>query len=131
VLASLNLSRNDLTCHGNDLSGIFALVAAFRNTKMLCSVNLLGNKIAPAHVEELVKVKATSASIRTLCGITGEEIELDLSSSGLSVGCAVMLSYEIRDHPALTKLDISNNQIGYGGNLDGSVALGKALEANM
>ena len=43
-------------------------------------------------------------NLRTLCGFTGDEKELDLSKKNLSAGCAVLVSHEIQDMGALAFL---------------------------
>ena len=48
-------------------------------------------------------------SLRTLCGFKGDEKELDLRNKGLTAGCAVLVSNEIKDMGALAKLDLSKN----------------------
>ena len=76
------------TCHPHD-SGALAFV------------NLLGNDIPPEQAQELIKVMESKENLRTLCGFTGEEKELDLSNKGLTAGCAVLVSNEIQDMGAL------------------------------
>jgi hypothetical protein len=50
--------------------------------------------------------------LMTLCGLRGEETELDLSGKKLGPGCAILLAPEMEANGALYQLDISNNQIG-------------------
>ena len=87
------------TCHPHD-SGALAFV------------NLLGNKIPPEQAQELIKVMESKENLRTLCGFTGEEKELDLSNKGLTAGCAVLVSNEIQDMGALVSLNLANNILG-------------------
>ena len=51
-------------------------------------------------------------SLKTLCGFKGDEKELDLRNKRLGAGCAVLVSNEIKDMGALSRLDISGNSIG-------------------
>ena len=58
---------------------------------------------------------------------SGDETELDLSEKGLTAGCAVLVANEIKNNGALAKLNISNNYIGYGGDMSGVKALAAAI----
>jgi hypothetical protein len=50
-------------------------------------------------------------NLTTLCGLSGKETELDFSGQDLEAGDAVLIANDIKDNAALTKLDISNNNI--------------------
>jgi hypothetical protein len=54
-------------------------------------------------------------NLTTLCGLSGEETELDFSGQELGDGDAVLIANDISDMRALTKLDISENALGAGG----------------
>ena len=94
-----NDTQMEPTCHPHD-SGALAFV------------NLLGNKIPPEQAQELIKVMESKENLRTLCGFTGEEKELDLSNKGLTAGCAVLVSNEIQDNGALASANLLGNNIG-------------------
>ena len=60
---------------------------------------------------ELIKIMESHSNLKTLCGFSGDETELDLSKKDLTAGCGVLVSNEIKNNRALAKLDISNNYI--------------------
>ena len=77
----------------------------------MASVNLLGNSIGVEQAQNFLKIKEQKG-LSTLCGLSGSEKELDLSKKNLSAGCAVLLSPELEDNGALSRLDIAGNSIG-------------------
>ena len=79
----------------------------------LVSVNLLNNDIGAAQANELIKVMESEENLKTLCGFSGDETELDLSGKGLSAGCAVLVANEVKNNGALATLDIRNNSIPF------------------
>jgi Ran GTPase-activating protein (RanGAP) involved in mRNA processing and transport len=74
-------------------------------------MNVLANHIPNEQALALIEVMQLHTTLRTLCGIEGAETELDFSKTSLGDGCAVLLSHELKDHQALTKLDLSGNSI--------------------
>ena len=78
----------------------------------LASVNLLKNDIGVEQAQALVKVKEAKPSLKTLCGLTMEETELNFSGQKLKAGDAVLLASDIHDNGALASLDVSRNDIG-------------------
>jgi Leucine-rich repeat (LRR) protein len=87
-------------------------------------VNILGNNIGAERAQELVKIVHSHSTITTLCGLSGEEIELDLSGMNLREDGVILLANELRDHTNVQKLDLRNNKI-----LSGTPASEKAEEA--
>jgi hypothetical protein len=77
----------------------------------LCSANLLGNNIGVEQAQELVKIKEAKPGLRTLCGFTMEETEVDLNNKGLTAGCAVLLASDIPDLGSMSSLNIANNDL--------------------
>ena len=77
----------------------------------MASANLLGNKIGIEQAQVLLKIKEANPGLMTLCGLRGDETELDLSGKRLSAGCATLLAPELNANGALSKLDISSNNI--------------------
>ena len=71
------------------------------------SVNVLSNQLDVDSADLLLKVKAEKPNLRTLCGLTHEETELDLSGCGLGPGDAKLLAPEILVVPSLTKILVS------------------------
>jgi hypothetical protein len=71
------------------------------------------------------KLRSASRSW-TLCAIQGDKTELDLSDRSLGAGCAALLSYELKDHKAITCLNLSTNNLGP----VGARQIAKAVETN-
>jgi hypothetical protein len=92
----------------------------------LSSVNVLSNVIPVEQAQELVKIMRSKDTLTTLCGLTGVETELDFSSQGLGAGEAVLIANDISDMGALTKFDISSNDI----RAEGCKALAAGLQGN-
>ena len=95
-----------------------------RDSGALASANLLGNYIGTEQAQELLKIKEAKPGLTTLCGLRGDEMELDLSNKGLSAGCATLLAPELNANGALVTLDISGNRIG----AEGAKHLAPALQ---
>ena len=73
----------------------------------MASANLLGNSIRVEQAQALLKIKNAKPGLTTLCCLSGDETELDLSKKGLSSGCAVLLAPEIEANGALASLKIN------------------------
>jgi hypothetical protein len=77
----------------------------------LSSANLLGNFIGVEQAQVLLKIKKAKKAKRTLCGLSGDETELDLSGKGLGPGCAILLALELEANGQLSSLNILKNDI--------------------
>ena len=75
-------------------------------------VNILSNAIGAEQANELIKIMAAKPNLKTLCGFSGDETELDLSKKSLTAGCAVLIANEVKNNGAMTSLDVSNNDLG-------------------
>jgi hypothetical protein len=53
----------------------------------------------------------TKENLTTLCGLSGEETELDFSGQDLGAGDAVLIANDISDMGALTKLTFGDTQV--------------------
>jgi Leucine-rich repeat (LRR) protein len=98
-------------CHEAECP-VKALASAFEANLGLLSVNLLSNKIGTKHVEELVVALHGHRMLKSMCGNRGDETDLDMSNKIIRAEGAIMLAPEIAANTLLTKLDISNNDIG-------------------
>ena len=76
--------------------------------RVLTSMDILGNNIGAEQAQKLIELLDTSATLKTLCGFTGEEVELDLSKRSLSASCAVLVANEIKVNRALTSIKIND-----------------------
>jgi hypothetical protein len=63
-------------------------------------------------------------SLTTLCGLSGNETELDFSKQNLGAGDAVLIANDICDNRALVKLLMASNNI----RAEGGKALAEALK---
>jgi hypothetical protein len=61
--------------------------------------------------QELVKIMRAKENLTTLCGLSGEETELDFSGQDLGAGDAVLIANDISDMGALISIDIDNSAI--------------------
>jgi hypothetical protein len=82
----------------------------------VCSANLLGNNIGVEQAQELVKIKEEKPGLRTLCGFTMEETEVDLSGRRLRAGDAILIASDIPDMGSMSKLTFSGGSEGEYGN---------------
>ena len=76
------------------------------------SVNLLANNIGVVQANALIEILKSKDTLKTLCGFSGNETELDLSGQGLNAGCGVLVANEVRDNGALVSVNLLNNAIG-------------------
>jgi Leucine-rich repeat (LRR) protein len=127
ALRELNLSGNAWTsprrnkCDGAAFAqAIAGGLSSNKNT--LVKLNILSNNISVQQALELIKIRASSPSLTTLCGLIGDEISLNLSSRRMSAGCVVLLTSEIKSSTSLNKLNLSKNAIA-------TAAAGKALSS--
>jgi hypothetical protein len=59
-----------------------------------------------------MEVMRSKDTLTTLCGLTGEETELDFSSQRLGAGDAVLIANDISDMGSMTSLNLASNTIG-------------------
>ena len=89
-LTSINLARTSL-----GVEGVKALVEGGAFRASVTSVNVLSNGLDVESADLLLKVKAEKLNLRTLCGLTHEETELNLRNRRLGPGDAKLLAPEI------------------------------------
>lgn len=111
----------------NDMSGLMEITRALLTMRALTSVNCLSNHFDAEHAEELIASMASKPNLKTLCGFRDDDTELNLSSKGLSAGCAVLIANEVKNNTVLTSLDISANHVA---TKEAGKALADALAAN-
>ena len=106
-LASLNFGNT-----GVGPVGANALAAMVAVTDSLTSVNVLSNNLDGEIADMLLKVKAEKPNhLRTLCGLTHEETELNFFNSGLGPGDAMLLAPEISVMGGLTVTNLLRSQL--------------------
>ena len=86
--------------------------------RALTSVNLLYNGLGDGAAAVVAAAKQ-QGKIKTLCGITSGQAEVDLSwnttHKSLRAPDAVLLSFDLESNRALASLDLRRNKIGAGG----------------
>jgi hypothetical protein len=93
-------------------SGPAAIADAIKDMRAILSVNLLKNDIGIDQARALVSILKEHPTLKSLCGNTGVETKLDMSSKMRGAEDAIMLAAEIIGNGALMSLDISSNSIG-------------------
>jgi hypothetical protein len=76
------------------------------------SANLLLNDIGIDQAKDLVGVLKEHPTLKTLCGNSGNETELDMSGKMRGAGDAIMLVPDIIDNGALSIANVMGNRIG-------------------
>jgi hypothetical protein len=92
-------------------AGIIALANAIPDMGAISSANLLKNGIGSDQAEALVSMLQEHPTLKSLCGIKGNETELDMSGKMKGTADAIMLVAEIVDNEALTSLDLRKNDL--------------------
>jgi hypothetical protein len=64
------------------------------------------------HAKALASILKEHPTLKSLCGNSGEETELDMSGKGMDAGGAIMLVPEIVDNGALKSLNLAANNLG-------------------
>jgi hypothetical protein len=93
-------------------AGIIALAGAVPDMRAISSVNLLKNEIPMEQAKELARILKEHPALKSLCGNSGEETDLDMSGKQIGAEGAVMLAPEIAGNGALTSLNLASNDIG-------------------
>jgi hypothetical protein len=94
-----------------DVSGVATLGDAIKDMGAISSVNFLKNGIGTDQAKKLVGILKEHPTLKSLCGNTGNEIELDMSGKMHGTGDVIMLVPEIIDNGALSKLVVRQNNI--------------------
>jgi hypothetical protein len=106
-----------------------ALSGGIKDNGAISSVNVLFNAIGTEQAQALANILKEHATLKSLCGNTGNETELDMSGKPdrrLGAEGAIMLAPEIADNRALSKFDISKNSLSAAG----AKVVGEALRGN-
>jgi hypothetical protein len=91
--------------------GIIALANAIPDMGAILSVNLLKNKIGVVQAKALASILKEHPTLKSLCGNSGKETELNMSGKEMDAGDAIMVVREIVDNGALTSLNLSSNNL--------------------
>ena len=118
IMTELNIANNNLGKDSGawnattDMSGVIAISGAIPTMGAISNMNILSNNIGAEQANELIKIMESKDNLKTLCGFSRDETDLDLSGKGLSAGCAVLVANEVKNNGALTSLNMSDNQLG-------------------
>jgi hypothetical protein len=109
AMTEADFSGKKLGIAGAQILAAFMGRKFFQDKGSLSSVNLLKNNIGVDQANALVKIKESKPNLKSLCGFTLEETELDMSKQGLRPGDAVLLASDIADMGSLSKLKFSGS----------------------
>jgi hypothetical protein len=107
-MTSADFSNKHLGAGG---ATIVAAWISHKDKEAILSVNLLKNRIPVWQAKELVRIMQAKENLTTLCGLSGEETELNFSGQELGAGDALLIANNISAMGALTKLDASDNDM--------------------
>jgi hypothetical protein len=121
AILSLNLSVNKLCGVWTDSdgyqrgafdsAGLIMLADAIKGMGVLSVANVLGNKIGKEQLGVLQEIMCSKPNLVSLCGITDDATEADLSGLGMDANDAVVLVSEL-PYKALSSLNLASNNIG-------------------
>jgi hypothetical protein len=83
--------------------------------RAILSVNLLKNDIPMEQAKALASALKGHPTLKSLCGNSGDETELDMSSKEIGPDGAIMLAPEIAGNGAMTSLNLASNKLGIEG----------------
>jgi hypothetical protein len=90
---------------------VIMLAAEIISNRAISSVNLLKNSIGIDQAKVLASILQEHPTLKSLCGNTGDETELDMSGKEMGVDGATMLAPEITGNGAILSLDMSSNSL--------------------
>jgi hypothetical protein len=106
-------------------SGVIALANAIKDMRAISSVNLLMNNIPMEQAKALASILKEHPTLKSLCGNSGEEAELDMSGKEIEAEGAIMLAPEIAG--TLSVLSLKKNRLC---TKEAGKALAQALAGN-
>jgi hypothetical protein len=112
-----------------DYLRLISLISSPGN-RAISTVNLLKNDIGIEQAKALAGILKEHPTLKSLCGNSGEETELDMSGKRIGADGAIMLAPEIAGNRALSKLDASDNGMFGKEDKAGITAWADALKAN-
>jgi hypothetical protein len=89
-----------------------AIADAIKDMGAISSVNVLKNDIPMEQAKVLANILEEHPTLNSLCGNSGDEMELDISGKKIGAEGAIMLVPEIIGNGALTSLNLANNNLG-------------------
>jgi hypothetical protein len=92
--------------------GIIAIANAIQNMRAISSVNLIKNGIGIDQAQALTHMLKGHPTLKSLCGNTGDETELNMSGKMSGAEDAILLAAEVVDNGALSVLNLAENNLG-------------------
>jgi hypothetical protein len=111
IMTDINIASNILSDCGEDMSGIAVLADVIPSMRAILSVNLLKNMIGVDQAKALASILKEHPTLKSLCGNSGEETELDMSGKGMDAGDVIMLVPEIVDNGTISSVNLLKNDI--------------------
>jgi hypothetical protein len=102
-----NETELDMSGKMNGAEDAIMLATEVVDNRAILSLNLLKNYIPTEQAKALASILKEHPTLKSLCGNSGEETELDVSGNGMDAGDATMLVPEIVDNGALSALIFS------------------------
>jgi hypothetical protein len=99
----------DLSGLDMDADDAIILASELPDKRAISSLDLLENDIPMEHAKSLANILKEHPTLKSLCGNSGEEIELDMSGKKIGVKGAIMLAPEITGNGALMSLNLASN----------------------
>jgi hypothetical protein len=122
-----NGSHQEAAPAGTSYPVAIAIANAIKDMGAISSVNLLKNGISMEQAKALASVLMEHPTLKSLCGNSGNETELDMSSKEIGAEGAVMLAPEIAGNGALLVLSLKDNRLA---TKESGKALAQALASN-
>ena len=118
MLTSLDLSKNNLTNYGKDMTGIYAIADTLKVNGVLTTLNLSSNYLGSERYVKASKVEGESKKVGDKVIYEGREMTVskgvdkdgDLKVVDLSGMLAMSKALEV--NRVLTKLSVAGNDIG-------------------
>jgi Leucine-rich repeat (LRR) protein len=95
------LTELDVSGKNLGMEGALVIAEYLDGNRAISSVNILKNHIPVEQAKELVAIMQSKEKLATLCGLSGEETELDFSNQNLRAGDAVLIANDISNMRAL------------------------------
>jgi hypothetical protein len=124
-----NATEADLSGLGMDAADAIVLAAELPNKGALTTVNLVNNSIGIEQAQHFVTLLKEHPTLKSLCGNTGDETELDMSGKKMGSSDVTMLCPKIIGNMSLLCLSLADNSLGFAP-FDGCKALAQALKGN-
>jgi hypothetical protein len=109
VLTELDLSSNGEYRSTGGVGFAQELAVGLKDNGALSVANVMGNRIGKKQLAKLQEIMHSLPNLVSLCGITDDAIEADLSGLGMDADDAAVLASELPDKGAMTSLNLAEN----------------------